>query len=68
MAEVKRRVRPVPLPPEVYLDNPHRGCCTFQHFSGDQLAVGLAGGAGRRMNSFGDLNDGWVDVGGIEIR
>ena len=42
MAEIKRRVRPAPLPIEAYLDNPHRGCCTFQHFSGDPLFAGTS--------------------------
>jgi hypothetical protein len=38
MAEVVRRVRPTPT--DAYLPNPHRGCCTFQHFNGDELFPG----------------------------
>jgi len=38
MAEVVRRVRPTPS--DVYLGNPHKGCCTFQHFNGDELYPG----------------------------
>jgi hypothetical protein len=38
MAEVERRVRPTPT--DAYLANPHRGCCTFQHFNGDELFAG----------------------------
>ena len=40
MAEVIRRVRPAPMPMSAYLPNPHRGCCTFQHFNGDALFPG----------------------------
>jgi hypothetical protein len=40
MAEVIRRVRPTPLAMSAYLANPHRGCCTFQHFNGDALFPG----------------------------
>lgn len=25
-----------------YLNNPHRGCCTFQHFNGDPLFEGTS--------------------------
>ena len=39
MAEVIRRVRPTPT--DEYLGNPHKGCCTFQHFNGDELFPGL---------------------------
>jgi len=35
MAEHYVRVRPAPT--EDYLANPHKGCCTFQHFNGDEL-------------------------------
>ncbi|MCY3020873.1 MAG: DUF4832 domain-containing protein [Planctomycetota bacterium] len=34
MAETVRRVRPTPT--DEYLGNPHKGCCTFQHFNGDE--------------------------------
>ena len=40
MAEVIRRLRPTPMPMSAYLPNPHRGCCTFQHFNGDALFPG----------------------------
>ncbi len=40
MAEVIQRVRPVPV--GTYLANPHRGCCTFQHFNGDPLYPGTS--------------------------
>ena len=40
MAEVVRRIRPTPT--DEYLDNPHRGCCTFQHFNGDELFPGTS--------------------------
>ena len=40
MPEVIRRVRPTPV--EDYLSNPHRGCCTFQHFNGDELFAGTS--------------------------
>ena len=26
-----------PTPTDAYLANPHKGCCTFQHFNGDKL-------------------------------
>ncbi|MCZ7646261.1 MAG: DUF4832 domain-containing protein [Planctomycetota bacterium] len=39
MAEIVRRVRPTPT--DAYLGNPHKGCCTFQHFNGDELFPGL---------------------------
>jgi len=38
MAEVIRKVRPTPS--DEYLGNPHKGCCTFQHFAGDSLFPG----------------------------
>ncbi|MFB3893794.1 MAG: DUF4832 domain-containing protein [Phycisphaerae bacterium] len=38
MAEVIRKVRPTPT--DDYLGNPHKGCCTFQHFNGDPLFAG----------------------------
>ncbi|KPK84907.1 MAG: hypothetical protein AMJ81_04515 [Phycisphaerae bacterium SM23_33] len=38
MPEVIRRIRPTPV--DDYLDNPHRGCCTFQRFNGDELFAG----------------------------
>jgi len=38
MSEVIRRVRPTPS--DSYLANPHKGCCTFQHFNGDELFPG----------------------------
>ena len=38
MAETVRRVRPTPT--DEYLANPHKGCCTFQHFNGDPLFPG----------------------------
>jgi len=38
MAEVVRRIRPTPT--DAYLANPHKGCCTFQHFNGDELFPG----------------------------
>ncbi|MCK6470580.1 MAG: DUF4832 domain-containing protein [Planctomycetes bacterium] len=40
MAEVLRRVRPTPV--DTYLANPHKGCCTFQHFNGDELFPGTS--------------------------
>jgi len=40
MAEFVRRVRPTPS--DADLANPHRGCCTFQHFNGDELFRGLS--------------------------
>jgi hypothetical protein len=36
--EIVRRVRPTPT--DAYLANPHKGCCTFQHFNGDPLYPG----------------------------
>ena len=39
MAEVVRRIRPTPT--DAYLGNPHKGCCTFQHFNGDELYPGV---------------------------
>ena len=39
MAEIVRRVRPTPT--NEYLANPHKGCCTFQHFNGDALFPGM---------------------------
>ncbi|MBI3828508.1 MAG: DUF4832 domain-containing protein [Planctomycetes bacterium] len=38
MPEVVRRVRPTPS--DAYLGNPHKGCCTFQHFNGDEFFPG----------------------------
>jgi len=38
MAESVRRVRPTPS--DKFLANPHKGCCTFQHFNGDELFAG----------------------------
>jgi hypothetical protein len=38
MPETVRRVRPTPF--DGYIANPHRGCCTFQHFNGDELFTG----------------------------
>ncbi|MFB3894662.1 MAG: DUF4832 domain-containing protein [Phycisphaerae bacterium] len=38
MPEQFIRVRPAPT--EEYLANPHKGCCTFQHFNGDELFPG----------------------------
>lgn len=38
MAETIRRIRPTPT--DEYLSNPHKGCCTFQHFNGDDLFPG----------------------------
>jgi hypothetical protein len=38
MAETVRRVRPTPT--DAYLANPHKGCCTFQRFHGDELYPG----------------------------
>jgi len=40
MAEVIRKVRPTPT--DAYLGNPHKGCCTFQHFNGDVLFPGTS--------------------------
>ena len=42
MAETVRRVRPTPS--NAFLANPHKGCCTFQHFNGDELFPGTARG------------------------
>ena len=39
MAETVRRCRPTPT--DAYLANPHKGCCTFQHFDGDPLYPGF---------------------------
>ncbi len=38
MSEQFIRVRPPAT--EAYLANPHKGCCTFQHFNGDELFPG----------------------------
>ena len=38
MSETVRRVRPTPS--NAFLANPHKGCCTFQHFNGDELFPG----------------------------
>jgi len=38
MAEKTFKVRPTPT--DEYLANPHKGCCTFQHFNGDELFPG----------------------------
>ena len=38
MNETIYRVRPTPV--DTYLGNPHKGCCTFQHFNGDPLFPG----------------------------
>ncbi len=35
MKPSRRRIRPTPT--TRYLGNPHKGCCTFQHFNGDPL-------------------------------
>jgi len=40
MPEVVRRVRPTPV--DTYLGNPHKGCCTFQHFNGDEFFPGTS--------------------------
>jgi hypothetical protein len=40
MAEVMRRIRPKYS--DAYLANPHKGCCTFQHFAGDELFPGTS--------------------------
>ena len=40
MAENIRRVRPTLS--NAYLGNPHKGCCTFQHFNGDPLFPGTS--------------------------
>ncbi len=37
-----RRVRPIPVGLDTYLANPHKGCCTFQHFNGDPLYPGTS--------------------------
>lgn len=37
--ETVQRVRPTPT--YEYLANPHKGCCTFQHFNGDVLFDGV---------------------------
>lgn len=39
MVEVIHKVRPTPS--AEYLANPHKGCCTFQHFNGDPLFPGI---------------------------
>lgn len=39
MAEMFRRIRPTPT--NDYLGNPHKGCCTFQHFNGQELFAGI---------------------------
>lgn len=38
MTDRTHRVRPTPT--DMYLGNPHKGCCTFQHFNGDDLFPG----------------------------
>jgi hypothetical protein len=38
MAEIVRRTKPHYS--AAYFANPHRGCCTFQHFNGDELFPG----------------------------
>ena len=38
MSSPIRRYRPTPS--TAYLGNPHKGCCTFQHFNGDPLFDG----------------------------
>jgi len=38
MSYDEHRVRPAPS--DEYLGNPHKGCCTFQHFNGDELFPG----------------------------
>jgi hypothetical protein len=38
MPETVRRIRPTPS--DAYLGNPHKGCCTFQRFNGDELFPG----------------------------
>ncbi|MCW8130354.1 MAG: DUF4832 domain-containing protein [Planctomycetota bacterium] len=40
MGEIVRRVRPTPV--DTYLGNPHKGCCTFQHFNGDEFFPGTS--------------------------
>ena len=40
MSEFCRRFRPTPS--EAFLANPHKGCCTFQHFNGDELFPGTS--------------------------
>ena len=40
MSMTFRRYRLTPT--EAYLANPHRGCCTFQHFNGDPLFPGTS--------------------------
>jgi hypothetical protein len=40
MAETVRRVRLTPT--DEYLGNPHKGCCTFQHFNGDEPFAGTS--------------------------
>jgi hypothetical protein len=39
MAEQFVKVRPAQS--DAYLANPHKGCCTFQHFNGDELYPGM---------------------------
>jgi len=38
MTDRIHRIRPTPT--DIYLGNPHKGCCTFQHFNGDELFAG----------------------------
>lgn len=40
MSEAIRRVRPTPI--DTHLGNPHKGCCTFQHFNGDEFFPGTS--------------------------
>ena len=40
MAEVIQKKRFTET--QAYLNNPHRGCCTFQHFNGDPLFEGVS--------------------------
>ena len=39
MSETIRRIRPTPT--NDYLANPHKGCCTFQRFNGDETYPGV---------------------------
>jgi len=40
-----------PTPTDDYLGNPHKGCCTFQHFNGDAVFPGMK----------------WIEAGPVEF-
>lgn len=62
MTEEFRKVRPTPT--NEYLANPHKGCCTFQHFNGDELFPGTgwseAGPVEFPARKFPDVTEGYL--------